>query len=156
QQGLAVQVIARLRRLFEIDGPAGYDRPRRSWIDLPFDISTFSQAFENISCSRGLSWRPRGRQRRDRLAGLRRLQVVDLGRSVGHLRLTESSGRIVPAQICRHARNSDLGERYSAIYSAYPHWLSAVDNPLHDHIRLVVNQVWTPTQVEKRRPRVRQ
>jgi len=47
-------------------------------------------------------------------------------------------------------------ERYSAIYSAYPHWLSAVDNPLHDHIRLVVNQVWTPTQVEKRRPRVRQ
>jgi cytochrome P450 len=47
-------------------------------------------------------------------------------------------------------------ERYSAIYSTYPVWLSAVDNPLHDHIRLVVNQVWTPTQVEKRRPRIRQ
>jgi cytochrome P450 len=47
-------------------------------------------------------------------------------------------------------------ERYAPIYSTYPHWLSAVDNPLHDHIRLVVNQVWTPSQVEKRRLKIRQ
>ena len=47
-------------------------------------------------------------------------------------------------------------ERFAAIYITYPHWLSATDNPLHDHIRLVVNQVWTPSQVEKRRLRIRQ
>ena len=47
-------------------------------------------------------------------------------------------------------------ERFAAIYKTYPRWLSATDNPLHDHIRLVVNQVWTPTQVEKRRLRIRQ
>lgn len=47
-------------------------------------------------------------------------------------------------------------ERFSAIYATYPNWLSATDNPLHDHIRLVVNQVWTPSQVEKRRLRIRQ
>ncbi|MEW6768753.1 MAG: cytochrome P450 [Pseudomonadota bacterium] len=46
-------------------------------------------------------------------------------------------------------------ERFGVIYDTYPHWLSAVDNPLHDHIRLVVNQVWTPSQVEKRRLRIR-
>lgn len=47
-------------------------------------------------------------------------------------------------------------ERFAAIYATYPNWLSATDNPLHDHIRLVVNQVWTPAQVEKRRLRIRQ
>jgi hypothetical protein len=47
-------------------------------------------------------------------------------------------------------------ERYSAIYKTYPIWLSATDNPLHDHIRLIVNQVWTPSQVEKRRTNIRQ
>lgn len=47
-------------------------------------------------------------------------------------------------------------ERYSAIYKTYPVWLSATDNPLHDHLRLVVNQVWTPSQVEKRRGSIRQ
>lgn len=46
-------------------------------------------------------------------------------------------------------------ERYSAIYHTYPSWLSATDNPLHDHLRLIVNQVWTPNQVEKRRLRIR-
>lgn len=46
-------------------------------------------------------------------------------------------------------------KRYSAIYQTYPNWLSATDNPLHDHIRLIVNQVWTPNQVEKRRLRIR-
>jgi cytochrome P450 len=45
-------------------------------------------------------------------------------------------------------------QRFSAIYATYPSWLSATDNPLHDHIRLVVNQVWTPSQVEKRRPKI--
>ena len=47
-------------------------------------------------------------------------------------------------------------ERYSAIYRTYPVWLSATDNPLHDHLRLIVNQVWTPSQVEKRRTSIRQ
>lgn len=46
-------------------------------------------------------------------------------------------------------------EQFPAIFSAYPHVLSAADNPVHDHIRLVVNQVWTPLQVEKRRIRIR-
>lgn len=46
-------------------------------------------------------------------------------------------------------------KRYSAIFSAYPHVLSAADNPVHDHMRLVINQVWTPLQVEKRRARIR-
>lgn len=46
-------------------------------------------------------------------------------------------------------------ERFSTIYSTYPVWLSATDNPLHDHLRLIVNQVWTPSQVEKRRQRIR-
>ena len=45
--------------------------------------------------------------------------------------------------------------RFPIIFSAYPLVLSAADNPLHDHIRLVVNQVWTPIQVEKRRLRIR-
>lgn len=46
-------------------------------------------------------------------------------------------------------------ERYAAIYQTYPSWLSATDNPLHDHLRLIVNQVWTPSQVERRRLRIR-
>lgn len=46
-------------------------------------------------------------------------------------------------------------KRFSAIFSAYPHILSAADNPVHDQMRLVVNQVWTPLQVEKRRVRIR-
>ena len=46
-------------------------------------------------------------------------------------------------------------ERYSLIFSTYPRWLSATDNPIHDHIRLIVNKVWTPTQSEKRRARIR-
>jgi cytochrome P450 len=46
-------------------------------------------------------------------------------------------------------------QRYTAIYQTYPNWLSATDNPLHDHLRLIVNQVWTPSQVEKRRLRIR-
>ncbi|HZP79809.1 MAG TPA: cytochrome P450 [Pseudolabrys sp.] len=46
-------------------------------------------------------------------------------------------------------------QRYAAIFSTYPIWLSATDNPLHDHIRLIVNQVWTPGQAEKRRLKIR-
>ena len=46
-------------------------------------------------------------------------------------------------------------QRYSAIYQTYPSWLSATDNPLHDHLRLIINRVWTPSQVEKRRVRIR-
>jgi len=47
-------------------------------------------------------------------------------------------------------------QKFSPIYKAYANWLSAVDNPLHDHIRLIVNQVWTPAQIEKRRASIRQ
>src|SRR6185437_7491579 len=46
-------------------------------------------------------------------------------------------------------------DRYPAIFAAYPHVLSAVDNPVHEHFRSIVNQVWTPLQIEKRRARIR-
>ena len=46
-------------------------------------------------------------------------------------------------------------DRYPAIFAAYPHVLSAVDNPVHEHFRSIVNQVWTPLHIEKRRARIR-
>jgi cytochrome P450 len=45
--------------------------------------------------------------------------------------------------------------RYPAIFAAYPHVLSAVDNPVHEQFRSIVNQVWTPLLIEKRRSRIR-
>ena len=45
--------------------------------------------------------------------------------------------------------------RFPVIFSSYPHILSAADNPVHDQMRLVINQVWTPLQMEKRRGRIR-
>lgn len=45
--------------------------------------------------------------------------------------------------------------RFHPIFAAYPHILSAADNPIHNEMRLIINQVWTPLQVEKKRNAIR-
>jgi len=44
---------------------------------------------------------------------------------------------------------------YPEIFWAYPNVLSAVDNPIHEQFRAIVNQVWTPLRVEQRRAHIR-
>ena len=46
-------------------------------------------------------------------------------------------------------------DAYNFIFEVYPRWLSGGDNPIHGHMRRIVNTNWTPSKVGNYRARVR-